>query len=164
MTSNSKPDTRHYPHLTFASVKVGDRFVLGEHTMAREELIAFAQRFDPQPFHLGDAAAADHAVFDRLAASGWHTAAVMNLLVGPFYERTAIKGLAGGGVDKLIWAKPVYADDVLRMDMEIVDVRPSRTKPHLGFISMRIHAHNQDDELVAHMTLTGAFETGVQPA
>lgn len=164
MNNNSKPDTREYPDLTFKTLKVGDRFVLGEHTMAREEIIAFAQRFDPQPFHLGDEAAVDHAVFERLAASGWHTAAVMNILVGPFYERTSIKGLAGGGVEKLVWAKPVYADDILHMDMEIVDIRASRSKPHLGFIAMRIQAHNQDGELVSHMTLTGAFETGAEPA
>lgn len=164
MNSNSKPDSRQYPDLTFSSLKVGDTFVLGEHTMAREEVIAFAQRFDPQPFHLEDEAAAEHALFDRLAASGWHTAAAMNLLVGPFYERTSIKGLAGGGVEKLVWARPVYADDILHMDMEIAEIRPSRSKPHLGFIAMRIQAHNQDGKLVSHMTITGAFETGVQPA
>jgi acyl dehydratase len=163
MISNSKPDTRQYPYLTFSSLKVGDRFVLGEHIMAREEVIEFAQRFDPQPFHLGDEAAAAHAFFDRLAASGWHTAAVMNILVGPFYERTSIKGLAGGGVEKLIWAKPVYADDILHMNMEIVEIRPSGSKPHLGFITMRVQAHNQDDELVSHMTITGVFDTGIQP-
>lgn len=163
MISNSRPDMQQYPDLTFGTLKVGDRFVLGEHTVAREEVIAFAERFDPQPFHMRDEAAAEHALFDRLAASGWHTAAVMNILVGPFYERTSIKGLAGGGVEKLVWAKPVYADDVLHMDMEIVEIRPSRSKPHLGFISMRIQAHNQDGELVSHMAITGAFETGMQP-
>jgi acyl dehydratase len=164
MRNNSKPDTQDYPHLTFDTLKVGDSFVLGEHFMAREEVIAFAERFDPQPFHMDDEGAATHAIFDRLAASGWHTAAVMNLLVGPFFERTSIKGLAGGGVDKLTWVKPVYADDVLRMNMEIVDIRASKSKPHLGFITMRIQAHNQNNELVSHMMLIGAFETGVQPA
>ncbi|OKH86647.1 hypothetical protein LF95_22100 [Thalassospira sp. TSL5-1] len=150
-----------YPDLTFGSLRVGDKFVLGKHLMAREEVIAFARRFDPQPFHLSDEAAAEHAVFKRMAASGWHTAAVMNILVGPFYERTSIKGLAGGGVEKLVWVQPVYADDMLYMDMEISEIRRSKSKPHLGFITMRVQAHNQDDELVSHMLITGAFETGI---
>jgi acyl dehydratase len=144
--------------LTFDDLEPGDRFALGTCPITRDEVIDFASRYDPQPQHLDDAGAAGNPVFDRLAASGWHTAALMNRMVGSFFERTAIRGLAGAAIEQLRWVEPVYAGDSLEVSMEIVGVRGSRSNPDRGIISMRVEARNQAERPVATFTLVGMFE------
>jgi acyl dehydratase len=149
---------RNLEELTFDDLKPGDRFELGTCPITREDVIDFASRYDPQPQHLEDAGAAANPVFDRLAASGWHTAALMNRMVGPLFERTAIRGLAGAAVEQLRWIEPAYAGDSLEVSLEIVGVRLSRSNPDRGLITMRVDARNQAGRPIATFTLIGVFE------
>ena len=125
---------------------VGDRFGSGTFEVTEKGIVDFAQDFDPQPFHL-DLDAAKRSVFHGLAASGWHTAAMsMKLFV------TGGLRLAGGSVglsvDKLQWPRPVRPGDTLRLQTEIVEVRPSRSKPDRGIIRIRNVTTNQNGEVV----------------
>jgi len=106
----------------------------------------FAAEFDPQPFHLDDRAASV-SVFRSLAASGWHTAAVtMRLLVDSGLQPAG--GIVGAGFDELRWPVPVRPGDELRVESEILEVRPSRSRPGQGFIKVRTNTLNQRDEIV----------------
>jgi acyl dehydratase len=125
---------------------VGDRFESGSYEVTERAIMEFAREFDPQPFHL-DRGAAEKSVFRGLVASGWHTAAItMRLLV------TSGLNLAGGaiglGVDELRFPLPVRPGDVLRLELEIVDVRESRSKPDRGTARIRYATRNQKDEVV----------------
>lgn len=127
-------------------LQVGDRFGSGTYEVTEQGIVDFAQEFDPQPFHL-DLDAATRSVFRGLAASGWHTAAMsMQLFV------TGDLKLAGGsiglGVDSLEWPRPVRPGDILRLETEIVEVRPSKSKPDRGIIRIRNVTTNQDGEVV----------------
>ena len=127
-------------------LRVGDRFGSGTFEVTEKGIIDFARDFDPQPFHL-DLDAAKRSVFRGLAASGWHTAAMsMRLFV------TGDLRLAGGsvglGVDKLQWPRPVRPGDTLRLQTEILEVRPSRSKPDRGIIRIRNVTTNQDGQVV----------------
>ena len=106
----------------------------------------FAKAFDPQPFHL-DETAARATMFGGLAASGWHTAALtMQLLVndGP----PLAGGIVGAGMDELRWPKPVRPGDTLRIESEVLEVRPSRSRPDQGVVKMRTTTLNQNGEPV----------------
>jgi acyl dehydratase len=106
----------------------------------------FARQFDPQPFHLDEVAAAK-TLFGGLAASGWHTSAItMRLLAtdGP----PLAAGILGGGVDELRWVKPVRPGDSLRIECEVLNVRPSKSRPDQGVIKMRTTTFNQQNEPV----------------
>ena len=106
----------------------------------------FALEFDPQPFHL-DEEAAKSSMFGSLAASGWHTAAVtMRLLVDSDFK--AANGLIGAGFDELRWPKPVYPGDELRVEMEVLESRASKSRPEMGLVKFRMTTLNQRDEPV----------------
>jgi acyl dehydratase len=124
---------------------VGQRFTSGPAVLTADEIKQFAARFDPQPFHLDDAAAAQ-SVFGGLAASGWHTAAVsMRLLVES--DMRVAGGLIGLG-GELSWPRPVRPGDELRVDVEVLEVRPSRSKPDCGIVKSRNQTLNQRNEAV----------------
>lgn len=124
---------------------VGQRFTSGSFHMDGACVEAFAREFDPQPFHL-DAAAAQASIFRGLAASGWHTAAVaMRLLVaGGLPLANGIIGLGG----ELAWPKPTRPGDTLRVESEVLEVLPSRSKPNQGIVKVRSTTLNQDGEPV----------------
>src|SRR5579863_5073614 len=130
-------------------LNVGQRFRSGEYQMTADRIKAFAAEFDPQPFHL-DEAAAEASIFKGLSASGWHTAAAsMRLLVTsglPFAN-----GLIGLG-GELTWPRPTRPGDVLRVESEIVEIRPSRSKPNQGIVSIRNVTWNQRGEEVQIFT------------
>ena len=133
-------------------LKVGDRFESDSYKVTESAIMQFAREFDPQPFHL-DHAAAKKSVFGGLVASGWHTAAItMRLLV------TSNLSLAGGaiglGVDELRFPMPVRPDDTLRLELEIVDVLPSRSKPDRGTARIRYATRNQENQIVFTQTAT----------
>lgn len=111
-----------------------------------ERIKSFAAEFDPQPFHLDDAAAKG-SLFRGLAASGWHTAAMtMRLLV-----RSDLKpagGIIGAGFDEFRWPRPVRPGDELRVESEILEVRPSKSRPEQGLIKVKTTTFNQDNEVV----------------
>jgi acyl dehydratase len=111
-----------------------------------QEIIAFAQRFDPQPFHT-DAAAARESIYGGLIASGWHTACLMmRLLVDHYISRVA--SLGSPGIDDLRWLKPVRPGDVLAVRVSILEVKRSRSKPDRGIVHSYIEVLNQDREIV----------------
>ena len=111
-----------------------------------DDITAFARQFDPQPFHLDDAAARN-SVFGGLAASGWHTAALtMRLLVESDFRPAG--GIVGAGMDELRWPRPVYPGDELRIETEILEVRPSRSRPEQGLVKARTTTLNGRGEPV----------------
>jgi len=124
---------------------VGQRFTSGSFYMDGARVEAFAREFDPQPFHL-DATAAQASIFRGLAASGWHTAAVaMRLLVtGGLPLANGIIGLGG----ELAWPKPTRPGDTLRVESEVREILPSRSKPNQGIVKVRSTTLNQDGEPV----------------
>jgi acyl dehydratase len=109
----------------------------------------FAAEFDPQPFHL-DEAAAEGTFFRGLAASGWHTAAVlMRLVVDSDFKPAG--GVVGAGFDDFRWPRPVRPGDTLRCETEVLEVRPSKSRPEQGIVKVRFSAINQRDEPVQVM-------------
>lgn len=125
---------------------VGQTFGSGRLVVDKEDIKTFAAKFDPQPFHLDEAAAQD-TIFRGLAASGWHTAAMtMRLLVDS--EIKPAGGIVGAGFDEFRWPRPVRPGDELRLESEVLDARPSQSRPHHGLIKMRTTTLNQVDEPV----------------
>jgi len=135
--------------LYLEDLTVGQRFSSGEYHVTAERIKSFAAEFDPQPFHL-DEAAADASLFKGLAASGWHTAALsMRLIVtGGLQLANGLIGLGG----EIAWPRPTRAGDTLRVESEIVEIRPSRTKPNQGIVSVRSITRNQHGEEVQIFT------------
>jgi acyl dehydratase len=118
----------------------------GRVRVEKDDIVAFARKFDPQPFHL-DEEAARHSIFGRLVASGWHTAAItMSLIAGADYR--AAGGTIGLGFDDLRWPMPVFPGDELRIESEIMEVRPSRSRPDRGLVKIRTRTLNQNGEVV----------------
>ena len=116
--------------LYYEDLAVGQTFGTGSVTVEPEMIRAFAAEFDPQPFHL-DEDAARGSLFGGLVASGWHTAALtMKLLVGG--ELKVVGGLIGMGVEELRWPRPVHPGDVLRVESEVLGLRPSKSQPDRG--------------------------------
>ncbi len=135
--------------LYLEDLQVGQRFVSGSHTLDAAEITRFAAEFDPQPFHLDDAAARD-TFFGGLAASGWHTAAVsMRLMVAGGLPIAG--GIIGGG-GELLWTKPVRPGDTLHVECEVLEVVPSRTRPERGTVVVHCVTRNQDGEMVQSFT------------
>jgi acyl dehydratase len=115
----------------------------------REEIMAFAKKYDPQPFHL-DEEAARRSIFGRLVASGWHTAAMTMSLVARSEYRAA-GGTIGLGFDELRWPIPVFPGDELRIESEVLEMRPSKSRPDQGLMKMRTRTLNQNGEAVQEL-------------
>jgi acyl dehydratase len=129
---------------------VGQIFATGKLQVDTEQIKSFAKQFDPQPYHL-DEEAAQKSPFRGLAASGWHTAALtMRLLVEGDFKPAG--GILGVGFDALSWPKPVRPGDELHAKSEILEVRPSKSRPDRGTIRVRTTTYNQDDEAVQEFT------------
>ena len=124
----------------------GQTFASGRLRIDAERIKSFAAEFDPQPFHL-DETAARGTIFGGLAASGWHTAAAtMRLLVEG--ELKPAGGIVGAGFEEFRWLKPVRPGDELRVESEVLEVRPSKSRPNQGLIKVRTTTLNQNDEAV----------------
>lgn len=125
----------------------GQRFAGSSRIRIDEDRIkSFAAEFDPQPFHLDDDQAST-SIFRGLAASGWHTAAVtMRLLVDSEFKLAG--GIVGAGFNELSWPRPVRPGDELRVECEVLEVRPSKSRPEQGLVKMRTTTLNQNDEIV----------------
>lgn len=125
---------------------VGQTFGSGRLRVDEARIRTFAAEFDPQPFHLDEAAARD-SVFRGLAASGWHTAALtMRLLVES--ELKPAGGIVGAGFDEFRWPRPVRPGDELRVETEVLQVRPSKSRPDQGLLKVRTTTLNQKGEAV----------------
>jgi acyl dehydratase len=124
----------------------GQKFASGRLHVERERITSFAAEFDPQPFHLDDEAARA-SVFGGLAASGWHTAAMtMRLLVES--ELRPAGGIVGAGFDEFRWPNPTRPDDTLHLEIEVLEVRTSKSRPDRGVIKVKTTTLNQRDEAV----------------
>ena len=133
--------------LYLEDLNVGDRFMSEGHALDAEQIKAFAVLFDPQPFHT-DEEAAKATFFGDLAASGWHTAAItMRLLVNSGLPLA--NGIIGSG-GQLSWPQPTRPGDVLRVESEVVEITPSRSKPDRGMVQMRCETRNQRGEVLQH--------------
>jgi acyl dehydratase len=134
----------------------GQVYPLGRRTLGRDEIIAFARQWDPQPFHLDEAAAAA-SIYGGLIASGWHTVCVFMRLFadGPLLRAAA---LGSPGVDELRWLRPVRPGDTLDARLEILEVRPSRSKPDRGSVRARSVLTNQDGAEVLTMVAVLLFK------
>ena len=125
---------------------VGQTFRSGELRVDAERIKSFAAEFDPQPFHR-DEQAARNTMFGGLAASGWHTAAVtMRLLVDSDFKPAC--GIVGAGFEELRWPRPVRPGDMLHVESEILDVRPSKSRPSQGLLKVKTTTMNQNGEPV----------------
>lgn len=126
----------------FEDMVVGEKRAFGSRSVTREEVIDFASKYDPQPFHLDDEAAAK-THFGKMAASGWHTCAMtMSMMVAHFVEEEQA-GLGSPGVDELRFVKPVFPGDTLRCESEVLDKQQSRSRPEMGILRTQIRTFNQ---------------------
>ena len=135
----------------FEDMRVGAERVFGSYDVTREEVLEFARKYDPQPFHLSDEAAAQ-THFGRLAASGWHTCAMTMAVIVRAISEEQQAGLGSPGVDELRWLKPVYPGDRLTVHGKIVEATPSRSKPDIGSVRTETRVTNQDDVPVMRFT------------
>ena len=147
------------PELAFEDYSVGDVLTGEPLTVSRDDIVAFARAFDFQPFHL-DEAAAERTFAGRLIASGWHTAALgMRLLQqGPFQGGSS---LGAPGIDELRWKLPVRPGDTLSAEAEVLEVKPSSSKPDRGIVQLLYTMRNQRGETV--MTMRGMGLIGRRP-
>ena len=151
------------PELYFEDFQEGQVFELGEKVVTREEIVAFATEFDPQPFHV-DEEAAEGSAFGGLVASGWHTAAVfMRLYVDAILSRAASMG--SPGVEELRWLRPVRPGDALSARLTVLDAIPSASRPGRGTVYLVSEVHNGRGEKVMTMKARGLFarRSGAEP-
>ncbi len=134
---------------------VGRVMALGSTTVTREATLDFARQFDPQPFHLDDAAA-EASLFKKLSASGWHTCAMTMRLMCDGYLNDS-SSLGSPGIDELRWLKPVYPGDTLSAEMTVLEARVMNSKPHVGLVLSRWRVFNQDRADVMTMQGWGMF-------
>ena len=138
----------------FEDLEIGAKASFGRYEVTREEAIDFAAKYDPQPFHLSDEAAAQ-THFGRISASGWHTCAmVMRMLVDNMTQNRQA-GLGSPGLDELRWLKPVYPGDVLRLETELLSKKQSQSRPEMGSFQSVVSVFNQDGVKVCSMKSIG---------
>jgi acyl dehydratase len=131
----------------FEDLQVGAETEFGSYEVTREEVLEFAAKYDPQPFHLSDEEAAK-THFGRIAASGWHTAAMTMAVIARRVVDQKQAGLGSPGIDELRWRKPVYPGDTLRVRGQILEKTPSRSRPEIGSFRTQTIVTNQDDQVV----------------
>lgn len=136
------------PHMIyFEDLEVGAETEFGTYEVTREEVLEFARKYDPQPFHLSDEEAAK-THFGRIAASGWHTAAMTMAVIARHVVDHEQAGLGSPGIDELRWKRPVYPGDTLRVRGQILEKTPSRSKPEIGSFRTQTTVTNQNGETV----------------
>jgi acyl dehydratase len=136
--------------LTFEDFKPGPFGSFGPYHVSREEILAFAAEFDPQPMHL-DEEAAKRSMLGGLAGSGWHLASIMmRMMFDGFIGRTASQG--SPGVSELRWMAPLRPGDDLMLDVEIVEARVSKSRPDTGIVTVRNTSRNAKGQVLCEMT------------
>ncbi|MFM0478534.1 MaoC family dehydratase [Paraburkholderia strydomiana] len=141
--------------LSYEDMTVGSTTEIGKHTFTRDEIVEFAEKFDPQPFHLNEAAA-EKSPFRGLVASGWHTCSVMmGMLVRNVLADSTSMG--SPGIDEIRWLKPVRVGDTITMTNSVLDKRISESKPDRGIVSTQWAGINQHGETVVTVRSKGMF-------
>lgn len=138
----------------YEDLEIGKRASFGRYEVTREEVVEFAKKYDPQGFHLDDEAAAK-THFGRVSASGWHTCAMTMAMMVENMKNVKQAGLGSPGVDQLMWKKPVYPGDTLRVESEVIEKRRSNSRREMGIFKSRAQVFNQNDEVVLEMTSNG---------
>jgi acyl dehydratase len=139
--------------LYFEDFPPGEVKVYGDRLVTAEEIVTFARRYDPQPFHV-DAEAAKHSQIGELIASGWHTGVIlMRMNCDEFLLRTASEGAPG--CDEVNWLKPVRPGDRLKVRRTIVSARVSKSRPQIGVVEMLCEVMNQNDVIVMTLRYSG---------
>ena len=141
----------------YEDLEVGSTSKFGRYDVTRNEVIEFARKYDPQPFHLDDEAAAK-THFGRLSASGWHTCAMTMAMLVENMKTSRQAGLGSPGMDNLRWVKPVFPGDTLRVETTIVEKRRSKNRPDMGLFKSDVTIFNQDDEPVMTMRSNGLIK------
>jgi acyl dehydratase len=149
------PERGSGPKLYWEDFPAGQVREFGALPVTREAVIAFAREFDPQPFHLDDAAA-EASLFGRLAASGWHTCAMAMRMMCDAYLLDAAS-LGSPGIEQLKWHKPVFPGDTLSVRFEVLEARPMASRPGVGLIRSNWDVRNQLGEVVLSMQGWGMF-------
>jgi acyl dehydratase len=124
-------------------------------TLSREEIVEFASRFDPQPFHV-DEEKAKQSIYHGVIASGWHTASLCMRMICDAYLLDAAS-MGSSGVDEMRWLIPVRPGDTISMRMTVLETKTSRTRPDMGIVRHRWDVFNQNQELVMEMTGVGLY-------
>ena len=139
----------------FEDFRPGEVLEFGDYLVTEDEIVEFAKRYDPQPFHV-DHEAAEKSIYGGLIASGWMTGSiVMRILVDPFISPESSMG--SPGVDEIRWTKPVRPGDRLRVRVTVVEARRSQSKPDRGIIQLQQEAINQDGETVMSIRGMGLY-------
>lgn len=148
--------------LTFEDFTSGDIYELGSRTVPKEEIVSFAEQYDPQPFHI-DEAAAEESMFGELVASGWHTAAIMTELAvrNLFKDVTAAGGV---GINELRWPAPVRPGDTLSGEVRVIDTSPSTSCSDRGYVDFDMELTNSHDETVLSMANRQIIYRGSRPS
>jgi acyl dehydratase len=140
----------------FEDFATGEVALSAAYTVSREEILDFARKYDPQPFHVDEAAAAG-SMYGGLIASGWHTCAIAMKLICDLYI-TDSESLGSPGVDNVRWVKPVRPGDTLRLRWTVLETRPSRSRPEMGAVQSKWEILDQHDDVVMHTTCWGLFK------
>ena len=132
----------------FEDVEIGSSEEFGSYQVTEEEIIEFASKYAPQPFHLSDEAG-KAMIFGGLCASGWHTAGMtMRMVVDHMQAQGRSHSMGSPGLDELRWTRPVFPGDTLRVKSSVIDKRASRSRPEMGSVFLHNEVFNQKDELV----------------
>lgn len=138
----------------YEDIEIGRRQSFGHYEVTREEVLEFANKYDPQAFHLDDEAAAK-THFGRISASGWHTCAMTMAMMVENMKTSKQAGLGSPGIDNLRWKKPVYPGDTLRVESEVIEKRRSQSRRDMGIFKSKAQVFNQNDEVVLEMVSNG---------
>ena len=131
----------------YEDLKIGETEEFGSYLVTREEVIDFASKYDPQPFHL-DEELAKNSVFGDLCASGWHTGAMMMRMIVDRSIGTGFASMGSPGLDTVEWRKPVFPGDTLSLRGKIIEMRESQSRPNLGLLKSEYEVLNQDGVIV----------------
>lgn len=134
----------------FEDIDVGQKDSFGHYEVTKEEIIEFASKYDPQPFHL-DEEIAKQSVFGSLCASGWHTSAMLMRMIVDHMAKRGFAGMGSPGIDGIEWKKPVFPGDVLSAETEITAKRESQSRPNMGLMKSTYSVKNQKGEVVMIM-------------
>lgn len=137
----------------YEDIVINSPISFGRYEMTKEEILDFANRFDPQPFHT-DEAFAKTTHFGGLCASGWHTSSAAMRMIVDHYAEIGLAGLGSPGLDGLKWPIPVFVGDILSVKQEFITKRRSKSRPGLGLVTFRNYVYNHHDKIVAEMTGT----------
>ena len=147
--------TTNLKYIPFESFDIGQIQNFGAYEVTEEEIIEFAEKYDPQFFHL-DHEAAKQSLFGGLCASGWHTCSMTMAMMVANMDKNG-RSLGSPGIDNLRWLRPVYPGDVLSVQMEVMDTRPSKSRPNIGIVVSKVSVSNHKEEVVMEFTSNGIF-------